>query len=173
MKVLKIIFFTLLGCIAIVLVAGLIIPKTFHAESSVVINKPVTEVFEFVRVLRNQSQFDAWSKKDPKIQQNYSGFDGKVGSSYTWKSDKVGDGKQVITKIDPNKEIAIDISFYEDDEPNKTVFTFDSLSKNETKVTWKIDGEMPYPWNVMSVFYDMNKDFEEGVQNLKIILEQQ
>lgn len=173
MKVVKIILGTMLSIVVLILIVGLVTPKEFHAGSEITINKPIKEVFDFVRVLRNQSQYDPWSKQDPKIQQNYSGFDGKVGSSYVWKSKKVGDGKQVITQITPNERIDIDIFFYDDDKANKTYFLFEKISEKETKVTWNIGGEMPYPWNVMGLFYDMNKDFKEGVEGLKFVLEKQ
>jgi len=32
---------------------------------------------------------------------------------------------------------------------------------------------MPYPFNIMGLFFDMNKDFKAGLSNLKEILEKQ
>jgi len=173
MRIIKIIFFTLISIIALIFIIGLFLPKTFHAGSSVVIDKPVGEVYDFVRILRNQPQYDAWSRKDEKIQQNFEGFDGKVGSSYIWKSDVVGNGKQVLAKLEPNKKVEIDIYFFDDSEPNKTVFLLDEIGPNQTKVTWQIDGKTGYPMNILTYCFDMNKDFEEGVQNLKQVLEKQ
>lgn len=46
-----------------------------------------------------------------------------------------------------------------------------SIAPNQSEVHWEIDGKMPYPFNLMSVFYDMSKDFEKGLKTLKGILE--
>ena len=69
MKFLKYTLFTLLGLIAIVLIAALFVPKTFHAEKgSTVVNKPNAEVFNYVKQIKNQENFGVWFKMDPNIQ---------------------------------------------------------------------------------------------------------
>lgn len=67
MKILKYILFIALGLIAAVLIVALIVPKTFHAGSTISINKPANEVFDYVVLLRNQGNYDNWSKQDPNI----------------------------------------------------------------------------------------------------------
>lgn len=172
MKFLKYTLFTLLGLIAIVLIAALFVPKTFHAEGSTVVNKPNTEVFNYVKHIKNQENFGVWFKMDPNIQATSEGTDGTVGYKYSWTSDEVGNGAQVITAIEDNRRILIDLYLMDSTEPAKSYFTTEALSENQTQVRWVVDGTMPYPWNIMSLFYDMNKDFEQGVQNLKNVLEQ-
>ena len=49
MKFLKYALFTVLGLVALALIAAAILPKTFHAEGSAVINKPNAEVFNYVK----------------------------------------------------------------------------------------------------------------------------
>ena len=94
-----------------------------------------------------------------------------MGFTYTWKSKKVGDGKQVITHIEGGKRVEMDLYFNNAEEANKSFFEVDSLAPNQTKVTWQIDGKMPYPFNLVTLFYDMNKDFQKGLENLKQNLE--
>lgn len=171
MKVLKYILFILLGLIAIILVIAAILPKDFHAGSEIVINKPRQEVFNYVKQIKMQGTYDNWSKQDPQIQKEYSGIDGTEGFTYTWKSKKVGDGKQVITKVEEGKRVDMDLFFNGADQANKSFIQVDSLAPNQSKVQWVIDGKMPYPFNLMTLCYDMNKDFDEGLKSLKLILE--
>ncbi|WP_140939463.1 SRPBCC family protein [Sphingobacterium lumbrici] len=171
MKILKYILFTLLGLIALVLIIALIIPKNFHAGSEIAINKPRQEVFDYVKLLRNQSNYDNWSRQDPNIQQTYSGTDGTVGFRYVWKSDKVGEGEQVITRIEEGQQMDTDLFFNGSKDVNKSILRVEELSPTQSKVIWEIDGKMPYPFNIIGLFFDMNKDFDKGLQNLKYILE--
>lgn len=173
MKILKYILFTIIGLIALVLIVALFLPKTFHAGSQINIDRPSTEVFAYISSLKNQGNYDAWSKQDPNIEKKYSGTDGTVGFTYEWKSKNVGDGKQVITKIEPGKRIDMNLYFQGTDIANPSFMEVKELSPTQSQVTWEIDGKMPYPFNFMNLFYDMNKDFEAGLQGLKSILEQQ
>ncbi|MEA5261053.1 hypothetical protein VB264_24895 [Arcicella aquatica] len=49
------------------------------------------------------------------------------------------------------------------------------MGANQTEVTWTFEGSMPYPMNLMMLFYDMEgligKDLADGLKNLKVILE--
>ena len=171
MKILKYILFTILGILAVVLIAAAILPKDFHAGSEISINKPSQEVFDYVKLLKNQTNYDNWSRQDPDIQKEYTGTDGTPGFTYIWKSKKVGDGKQVITNITEGKRIDMDLYFDNDGDASKSFIQVDSISANESKVSWAVDGEIPYPFNVMTLFYDMNNDFKEGLERLKGILE--
>src|SRR5690606_16028983 len=173
MKFLKYALFTVLGIIALVLIAAAVLPKTFHAEGSVVINKPNAEVFNYVKHIKNQENFGVWFDADPNIKTTLEGTDGTVGFKYSWKSEEVGNGSQVITNIAENKRVDIDLFLMDSTEPAKSFFTTEEVRANETKVRWVVDGEMPYPFNLMSLVYDMNKDFEQGTANLKAVLEKQ
>lgn len=171
MKFLKYTLFTLVGLIVLLLVIALFVPRTFHAEGTAVINRPNAEVFDFVKHIKNQEQYGVWFRMDPHIRKSYEGTDGTVGFRYTWKSDEVGNGAQVITKIEEGKRIDMDLFFQDSKEPSKSFITTEAVAGNQTKVRWVIDGKMPYPFNLMGLCYDMNKDFEQGVLNLKEVLE--
>lgn len=54
---------------------------------------------------------------------------------------------------------------------NPSSFVVTPIDSVSSTVEWQIDGTMPYPFNIMSLCYDMNKDFDAGLQNLKRILE--
>lgn len=171
MKILKYLLFVIVGLIVFMLIIALFVSKSFHAGSQITINRPATEVFDYVSSLKNQGNYDAWSQMDPNIQKQYSGTDKTVGFTYEWKSKKVGDGKQVISRIDPGKRIEMDLFFNGSDKANKSFIEVVSVGEEQSLVMWEIDGSMPYPFNIMGLFFDMNKDFDQGLKNLKAILE--
>ncbi len=171
MKALKYILFAVIGLTVAVLIISLILPKKFHAEGTVVVNKPVAEVFDYVKYVKNQENYGVWFRMDDKIQKKFSGEDGHVGFRYEWESKKVGDGVQVITNIIDNERVEMDLFFNGSEEPAKSYISTEAVDSNSTKVVWAIDGEMPIPYNLMSLFYDMNNDFIQGTQNLKEVLE--
>ena len=51
----------------------------------------------------------------------------------------------------------------------------EAVGENQTNVRWGFSGSMPRPLNLMMVMMDMDKavgkDFEDGLNNLKTILE--
>ncbi len=170
MKVLKKILIALLIIIAIPLIVALFVSKHFSAEGTATIAKPKQEVFDYIKSINNQRDFGVWFKMDPDIKTTSEGTDGTEGYVYKWESQKVGNGSQTITKIVPGDSILsrLDFGF---GEPAEGYFKVKEITPDETAVTWGIRGESPYPWNLMSLFMDMNKDFEKGTQNLKEILE--
>ena len=170
MRILKIIIISLLTIVAILLILAIFVPKDFRAEANIIIEKPKQEVYDFVKMIENQDKFGVWFQKDPNIKKIKEGIDGTEGFMYRWESEVVGNGSQTITHlIDGNLvETELDFGF---GEPGKGYFMLDKIDSNTTSVTWGVAGKTPYPLNLMSLFYDMNKDFETGLENLKNVLQ--
>lgn len=174
MKTLKKILIVLLIIIAIPLIVALFVPKQFANEGQVVINKPIHEVFNYIKYVKNQDNFGVWQLSDPDINTTEEGEDGTVGFKYSWDSKKLGKGAQVITNIVENERMDSDMYFLEfDDKPCKAYITVEEQAPGQTLVKWGISGETPYPWNLMSLLHNMDNDFNEGLANLKEILESQ
>ena len=178
MKFLLKLFFLLLSLLAIVLIVGLFIDGKFSVSRSVQINQPRSEVFEYVSHLSNQQEYGVWQKKDPKISINTSGTDGTVGFISKWEStlEDVGAGEQEITKIVNDKLVETELRFKRPMEvTSQAYFELTENSENSCTVVWKIEGESPYPFNIFSLFMDMDKelgpDLDGGLKNLKVILE--
>src|SRR5690606_9045364 len=174
MKILKKIVIALLIIIAIPLIVAAFLRKKFHSEGSVIINKPKQEVFNYIKYVKNQDNFGVWQLSDPDMQKTSEGTDGTVGFKYSWQSEKLGKGAQVITNIIEGERMESNMFFVDfNDDANKSYISVEEKSKDETLVKWGIEGETPYPWNFMSLFYSMNDDFDKGLANLKEILESQ
>lgn len=170
MKILKKIVLALLILIAIVLIIALFVPKNFKSEKTIVINKPKNEVFEYIRYIKNQDNFGVWQLSDPDMKKTYEGTDGTVGFKYSWKSKKLSEGSQTITAIDEGNRVDSELDFGFG-KPAKAYFIVKEKGQDQTEVTWGITGRTPYPFNIMSLFYDMGNDFRKGLENLKKELE--
>ncbi|RZK04151.1 MAG: hypothetical protein EOO46_17310 [Flavobacterium sp.] len=112
MKILKRILFVVLAIIGLVLITALFVKKEMHAEREVVINKSKSDVFAYVKYLKNQNDFSKWASMDPAMKKDFKGTDGTVGFVSAWESDKddVGKGEQEIKgikEVDADKEIIV------------------------------------------------------------------
>ncbi len=174
MKILKKIIIVLLIIIAIPLIVALFVPNESTSEGQIVINKPKQEVFDYIKYVKNQDNFGKWQLSDPEIKTTSEGTDGTIGFKYSWESKELGKGAQVITNIVEGERMESDMFFYDfDDTPSKAHFTVEENSPTETLVKWGISWTTPYPWNIMSLFFNMDKDFNIGLEKLKEIVESQ
>lgn len=164
--------------VAILLIVALFVSKTYEVEEAIVINKPKSEVFDYVKHLKNQDNYSVWATLDPDMKKTYHGTDGTEGFISAWESedDNVGVGEQEIIKIIDGDRIDYELRFIKPFESTQeTYMTTKSVNGNQTEVTWGFNGEIKYPMNLMLLFMDFEKligdDFQEGLQNLKTLLE--
>jgi hypothetical protein len=180
-KALKYVLIALGILIAVViivpLVAALFVDGNFAAERQVEIERPAGEVFEYVVYLQNQDNFSVWGARDPDMETWYRGTDGTVGFISGWSgNDDVGRGEQEITGIIHGERIDYELRFIEPFESHAASWmTVQPAGNNHSVVTWGMSSSMPYPMNLMLLFMDMDEmignDFEEGLINLKNLLE--
>ena len=92
--------YIVLAIIALIVLLALIAPKTYNVSRSITVNKPVTEVFDYLKYIKNQDEWSPWKKKDPDMKQEFTGTDATVGFVSRWEGNKdVGTGEQEIIKI--------------------------------------------------------------------------
>jgi hypothetical protein len=172
-----IVVYIIVGLIVLLLLLGLVIPKEIKATREVVINKPVGEVYNYIKHLRNQHNYSKWARLDPNMKNEYRGTDGMPGFVNFWEGNsKVGVGEQEIISLEEGKALNTEIRFI---KPFKSIaqarMTTEAAGSNATKVGWGFESKMNYPMNVMKLFMNMDKsvgnDFEIGLKNLKEVLE--
>lgn len=177
MRILKKILIALLMLIVLGLVIALFVKKDFAVEREVTINKPKQEVFDYIKLLKNQPNYSVWAKKDPNAKMEFIGTDGTPGFKSTWDGNsEVGKGEQQIKKITEGERVDLDLHFIKPmDSHADAYFTTAAVDSTQTKVKWGINGKMMYPFNIMRLFVSMDKmmgkDLEGGLNNLKGILE--
>ena len=180
MKIIKKILLGIVAIIALLLIIAIFLKKEYTVERSITINKPKQEVFDYIKLLKNQDNFSVWAKKDPNMKKEYTGTEGTVGFVSAWDSDNkdVGKGEQEITKIEEGNRVDYALRFLKPMEGNATAYlSTEAAAETQTNVKWGIQGRMAYPMNIMQLFMNMDKmlgaDLEQGLANLKEILEKQ
>ncbi len=162
--------------IAIPLIIALFVKKDYAVEREIVINKPPTEVFNYVKFIKNQDYYSKWVMQDPAMKKDFTGTDATVGFIYAWDSKEKGAGKgaQEITKINEGKEINMEVRFERPLEGvAHTHMITDSVTANQTKIKWGMKGTSKWPMNFINLFMDgmLGQDLDVSLNNLKVILE--
>jgi len=166
--------------IAAIAVASFVAPTDCKVEREITINKPKAEIYNYVKLLKNQNDWGPWFKKEPTMKQEFRGTDGTVGfvSHWSGQSADVGEGEQEIKKLVENERMDTELRFIKPFESKADAFlTLESVNETQTKVKWGFATTFPRPMNVMLLVLDMDaligKDFGDGLANLKGILEKQ
>ena len=178
MKILRYILIIIVILIAIPLVVALFVKKDYAVEREIVINKPVPEVFAYIKFLKNQDNYSKWNTMDPNMKKSFRGVDGEIGFVAAWEStdDNVGVGEQEIVTITENQRIETKLRFMEPFESEDDAYmTTSAIDSATTRVTWGFSGKFPYPMNLMQLMMDMDEavgsDLAVGLEKLKVIME--
>lgn len=152
--------------------------KDFTVTRSVQLNQPVGEVYDYVKILKNQDEYSVWMKIDPDTKKTQSGTDGTVGFISGWdsKHKDVGEGEQEITTMIPNERIDYVMRFKRPNEQEGSAAMEFSKSGEGSKLNWSFSGSVPYPFNVFQSFFGIEEalgpQLQEGLDNLKVILDE-
>ncbi|WP_276481612.1 SRPBCC family protein [Paraflavitalea pollutisoli] len=168
-KFFKIAGIILLSLIVLVLIAGLMLPKKVALEKSITINATGEQVWQHVNNLEACHKWSPFVEEDPNTVVSYSGQSGTVGSSYAWKSEKVGEGTQTITKLEPGQRVDSHLHFIKPFEGEADTYIKLTPAGNATNVTWGFESEYKYPMNVMGNLMkgSLGDMFQNGLNNLK------
>lgn len=168
---LKFVLFFVLGLIALVLILAFLAPRNFEARSEILINKPQQEIYDYIKFLKNQENYGNWYRMDPAMKKTFTGIDGEEGFIYAWESDKIGKGKQKITKLLEGEKMETELYFENFKDPAQSTIQLYPKSRDQTQVIWEVKGKSPFILNIMNWFVSMDDDFREGLENLKRELE--
>ncbi len=172
-----IVLIILLAIIALLLLVAAVSKKEMFVEKSIVIHQPKQKVFDYIRQVKNQNNFNVWTMMDPDMKKEYRGTDGTVGFVYYWHSDKkknVGTGEQEIKKITEGESIDLELRFIKPRQDVARVrMTVSSQGPNQTLFTWSFLSTMKYPSNLMlgMISSMLGKALQQGTENLKAVLE--
>jgi hypothetical protein len=153
---LKIIGLGVAVLVGIVLVVAATRPNDFRVQRSASIKAPAEKIFPHINDLHAFNTWNPFNKKDPHIK-----------------------GRIEITESRPAAEVRMSLHILAPME-GRNVVEFSLKPEGgeagqATRVTWAIQGPMPYISKVLSVFCDMDamigKEFENGLADLKAIVE--
>lgn len=167
------IFIAIAFTICLALVFGLVAPKQMMIVSSeIFIDRPKDWVHNYVKLLRNQEQYNAWIRKDPNIKMEYKGTDGTPGFIAAWESKtRMGGGEQEILSVtDEGYESELRFQNHENVTHVKTQLV--ALADNKTKVTYIMSATPAFPMNMMVPMMKnmLKKDMDQTLANLKRVL---
>lgn len=176
MRILKKILTIVIIIIAIPLIIALFVKKEYSVEREITIGKPQQEVFNYVKYLKNQDNYNKWVMTDPVMKKDFKGVDGTPGFVYAWSSKikKAGKGEQEIKKVTEGERIDVEIRFEKPFEGIANIhFITEPVSPDQTNVKWGMKGKSSYPMNFMNLFIDnmLGTDLETSLETLKTILE--
>jgi uncharacterized protein YndB with AHSA1/START domain len=166
----------ILAIIAVALLTAAIMDKKFSITSEVIIDTPRDNVFNYIKLLKNQEYYSKWVMMDPNVKMTYTGTDGTVGFKAAWVSTvkDVGEGEQEITTINEGDGYEVEIRFKKPFEGVSTAVTStQAISETQTKFTTTFYSSNPFPMNLMIPMIKkmLQKDMDENAANLKKILE--
>jgi len=164
------------GLIVLLLLVALFTKKNFTLEKQIVINRPKQQVFDYLKLIRNQEQYSVWVMKDPNIKIVYTGTDGTVGFTSSWESNdkNVGIGQQEIVKITEGESMEVELRFKKPFEAtNSALTTVTTVDDNRTKVINLFYGKSKFPMNLMNMMMDkmVGRDMQQNLANMKNNLE--
>jgi len=163
------------GIIALLLIIVLFMKKEHYVNREIIINAPRQKVFDFLKLLKNHDQFNKWATADKGRKEETKGTDGTVGFIYSWSGNKsAGEGEKEIKNIIEGKRIETQIRFVKPMRiSSDEIMEVESLSNDQTKVSWSNAGILKYPLNIMIPIAEKNfaKDMDISLSALKTVLE--
>ncbi|HEY5825184.1 MAG TPA: SRPBCC family protein [Cyclobacteriaceae bacterium] len=164
--------------IAIPLIIAATLSKDYVIEREITVDKPIKEVFEYVKLIRNSENWSKWVMTDPNSKKTYKGTDGTVGFVYGWDSENknVGQGQQEITAIKEGERVDFELRFIKPFEnKSNAAITTEHIGGNQTKVKWYFMGERGYIMKLMHFVLRLEKmlgkDMVISLNTLKSALE--
>jgi effector-binding domain-containing protein/uncharacterized protein YndB with AHSA1/START domain len=141
----------------------------FEVQRSIEIAASPEQVFETLVDYHTWSHWSPWLCAEPDAQVNVSEDSRAVGATYAWDGELVGSGQLTHLQIKPGRQIDDEIEFLKPYRSKSSVqFQLDPL-KNDTLVTWRMDGSLPWHlfWMRSRIQAYVGLDYERGLKMLK------
>ncbi|MEC5126198.1 SRPBCC family protein [Verrucomicrobiales bacterium BCK34] len=141
----------------------------FQVHKSIVIDAPVSQIFETIRNFKTWPDWSPWLIADPDAAVIFD-LDDK---GYSWKGPVAGSGGMRIEGVQENEKISYDLAFLKPWKSTaKFQFEFSEVSGG-TEVTWKMQSSLPF---FMFFMKDMmvamiGMDYTRGLAMLKDLVE--
>ncbi|MDC6171124.1 SRPBCC family protein [Paucibacter sp. XJ19-41] len=172
----KTIALVIVAALALLLIYAATRPDSFRVERSTRIQAPPEKIYALIHDLKGFNRWNPYEKKDPAIKGQYSAVTAGAGARYGWESDKVGVGSMEITEVAAPSRVAMKLDFVKPFEAHNQVEFRLRPEGGATQVSWAMQGPSPFVSKLIGVFISMDRmigqDFEDGLANLKSLVEQ-
>ena len=173
--------FKKIAVVIVVLIAAVLLyaatrPDTFRVERTATMKAPPEKIYAVLSDFKQWGSWSPWEKKDPAMKRTFGATTSGKGAKYAWEGNKdVGKGSMEIVETTPPSRLVLKLDFIEPFEGHNIVEYTLTPKGDSTTVSWVIHGPMPYISKVISIFCSMDsmigKDFDEGLANLKAVVE--
>ena len=152
--------------------------NTFHYQRSGLINAPAEKIFPYLSDFTMGSQWSPYEKIDPNMKKNIIGSGRDVGSVMEFDGNKdAGSGKLEFLKIVPNETVEIKLTMTKPFAAENLVKYQLTKEGDSTRFTWEMSGQNGFLGKLIGVLINCDKmiggQFEQGIQNLKALVEGQ
>jgi uncharacterized protein YndB with AHSA1/START domain len=175
MKILRGLFFILLGLVALLLVTGVFLPQSAHVERSMTTTASPATVYGLIDGFKRFNEWSPWARLDPATKYAYSGPETGVGARMEWVSANpdVGRGSQEVIDVEPGRRVTNKLDFGMD---NPTTATISLVPEGTgTRVTWTLDTD--FSGSLLGRYFGLaldrmvGPDYEKGLAQLKAVAE--
>ena len=143
-------------------------PK-YSVARSIHIDSDPNSVFDKVSDFSTWTTWSPWLCAEPDAKVTVSENSNSVGSSYAWEGEITGSGELEHLRLEPGRFIEDEIRFL---KPWKSIskvgFQFEP-AQNGTKVTWTMDGSLPWFmfWMLPMMEPFIGMDYDRGLAMMK------
>ena len=176
LKVIAVIAIGIGAALAALLAYAATRPDTFRVARATTIQAPADKIYPLIEDFRRFASWSPYETRDPDMKRTFAGAARGQGAVYEWDGDKnVGQGRMVITDASAPSRLTMNLEMIRPFPAHNTVqFTLEPTGE-ATKVTWAMQGGVPFLAKILHVFIDMDRmvggDFEAGLANLKRVSE--
>jgi effector-binding domain-containing protein/uncharacterized protein YndB with AHSA1/START domain len=173
MKALRIILIIIGLLVAIILIVPLFSPATAEVSAETEIALAPSLIFPGVASFSDREAWDPWVSQDSTAEVTIQSEKDYVGSTYSWKGEKVGFGRMEVISVRENEYIESSLWFGEVDTPALVEWTFEEVNGG-TRVVWSFAQETAWPIERFGMMFGkifLKQSFELGLANLKEYVE--
>jgi uncharacterized protein YndB with AHSA1/START domain len=150
-------------------------PDHFTVQRSASIKAPAEKIFSLISDLHAFNSWNPFDKQDPNIKGSYSGPAAGNGARYAFESGKAGTGSlEIVDTAAPSRVTMRLLMSRPLAADNRVDFTIQPEG-NATRVTWAMNGDVPFIGKVLHLVFNMDKmvggQFEAGLAELKSLAE--
>jgi len=164
--------------VVVACLSAAMLPARYIVARDIIVNRPRAQVFGYLRLLRNQDNFNKWIMSATDMKREFRGTDGTVGFVYAWEGKRAGKGEQEIVRIEEGDTVETELRFvkpFRDVAQVQLITEF--ISPEETRVVWTFSGKRNFGMKLMHRILNMRKmmsrDLDTGLITLKKELENQ
>jgi len=171
MKLWKKLILGLLGLMAVLLLAGWLLPSRHRIERSIILNGRPEEVFALTATLKHWPNWTAWTtNRFSDLTLRFNGPDEGVGATMVAAGKSSGNGTVVITSANPAKGITYNLDFNHGTQAFAGAIRYANTSDG-LRVTWTLEANLGANllkrWAGLAMGLLMGVDMEQGLANLK------